>query len=283
MTANPSFPKPPTFSLSEGEIESLLSNGKEGRQQLRKQTDDYGASVQTWNNRVSEEYLQAWEDYRLRIVEAYEDWRSDLKSKSGDELSFALAHNKMTESFSRALNLSEDALEKTERSIESRPENDVEALERVMEKGEAPLKEHRERMELHGIRMSMHGVRMKIHGGRMNVHSSRMKMHSTRMQFHSDRMKSHQIIMAALEAELRKAFIADGLLDKNDKYFHFEVTHDAVLFNRKVIEPASKAQKYLDILARYGMGDMSGQPQGNSFIIHHHENGSSVGTRFQKQ
>ncbi|MEM9527837.1 MAG: M56 family metallopeptidase [Bacteroidota bacterium] len=276
---NPSFVLPPSFSLTEEEIKDLLDKETEGRKALRQKVNEYRVEVENWNDQVRDDYLQNWEDYRLRVLAAYEDWRSELKANAKDELSYAMAHNRMTESFRRALDQSEDKLEEKEDAIEDQPERGLERLERVLERGEKPLKDHSDRMDLHSTRMAMHSARMQVHSGRMKVHSQRMKIHSTRMQLHSDRMKSHQIIMAALEADLREALIADGLLDEDDKYFHFKVTHDAVSFNRKVIEPASKAQKYLDILARYGMGDMSGQPPGNSFIIHHHENGSTVGTQ----
>jgi hypothetical protein len=278
MAADPSLPTPPKFRLTEKGIKDLLAKGDEGRKQLREQTDAYRADIGDWNDRVSEDYLQPWEAHRLRIMKAYKDWSDELRAQSGDELTYALAHNRMTEIFEDAFNQIEDTIEEAEDAIEHRPEYETEGLENVIERGEKSLKEHRERMDVHSTRMSMHSVRMAIHSGRMKVHSRRMKMHSSRMELHSERMKSHQIIMAALEAELREALIADGLLGKTDKYFRFEVTTETVSFNGKTIEPAAREQKYRDILARYGKGDFKGN-KGNTFMIHIHENGRNIGTR----
>jgi beta-lactamase regulating signal transducer with metallopeptidase domain len=277
MTSNPDLPTPPNFRLTEKEIKELLAKGDEGRKELREQTNVYRASIRDWNDRVKEDFLQPWDAHRLRIMDAYEDWSDELRAQSADELTYALAHNRMTELFEKAFDQSEDTIEEAEDAIEHRPEYETKGLENAIERGEKSVKEHSKRMEVHSIRMSMHSVRMAIHSGRMNVHSGRMKMHSSRMKLHSERMKSHQIIMAALEAELREALMADGLLDKGEKYFRFEVTTETVSFNGKTIEPASREQKYRDILKRYGKGDFKGN-KGNTFMIHIHENGRNIGT-----
>lgn len=281
LATAPSLPTPPKFSLTEEDIKDLLAKGDQGRKQLRDQTDAYRAKINEWNDRVSEDFLQAWKAHRLSIMEAYEDWSSELRAQSDNELTYALAHNEMTQLFREALNQNEDAMRGAEDAIRDQPEYDVEGLERVIERGERSLAEHDERMEVHGIRMSMHGVRMKIHSGRMKIHSGRMQMHSARMQLHSERMKSHKVIMAALEAELREALIADGLLGKNDQYFRLEVTSDAVLFNGKIIDPISQEPKYRAILARYGKGDL-GENKENKFIINLNENGRNIGTHYEK-
>jgi beta-lactamase regulating signal transducer with metallopeptidase domain len=281
MTSNPTLPTPPSFRLSEKEIKDLLTKGDEGRKQLRDQTDAHRAKIRDWNDRVREEYLQPWDAHRVRIMDAYKDWNDGLRAQSADELTYALAHNRMTEVFERAFDQNENIIEEAEDAIEHRPEYDTEGLEHVIERGEKSVKDHSDRMEVHSIRMSMHSVRMAIHSGRMNVHTGRMKMHSSRMELHSERMKSHQIIMTALEAELRAALMADGLLSKSDKYFRFEVTIDDVIFNGKVIEPASREQKYRAILKRYGKGDLGGN-KGNTFMINIHENGRQIGTHHRK-
>lgn len=281
MTSNPDLPTPPSFRLSEQEIKDLLTKGDEGRKQLRDQTDAHRAKIRDWNDRVREDYLQPWDAHRVRIMDAYKDWSTELRAQSADELTYALAHNRMTEVFERAFDQNENIIEEAEDAIEHRPEYDTEGLENAIERGEKSVKEHSKRMEVHSIRMSMHSVRMAIHSGRMSVHSGRMKMHSSRMELHSERMKSHQIIMTALEAELRAALIADGLLSKSDKYFRFEVTIDDVIFNGKVIEPANREQKYRAILKRYGKGDLGGN-KGNTFMINIHKNGRQIGTHHRK-
>ena len=276
MERDPSLPMPPKFLLTEKEIETLLTNGEEGRSKLRAETNAYRASIGDWNGRLGKDYLKTWEMYRLRVMEAYEKWSSDLRSASNDELTYALAHNNWSELFEEALDFSEDKMEKGEDAIENRPERNTEVLEAALEKGEKSFKEHRERMEVHSIRMGMHSARMQIHSGRMNVHSGRMQLHSARMQLHNKRMKNHEIIMTALEAELREALVADGLLGKNDKYFRLEVTSDAILFNGKIIDPISQEPKYRAILARYGKGD-PGYNKGNTFIIDIHTKGRNIG------
>jgi len=281
MATDPSLPIPPKFLLTEKEVETLLTKGEEGRSKLREEIDAYRASIGDWNDRVGEDYLKVWEMYRLRIMEAYEKWSLDLRAQSSDELSYAMAHNELSELFEDALDLSEDKMEKGEDAIENRPERNTEILEAALEKGEKSFKEHWERMEVHSIRMGMHSARMQIHSGRMRVHSGRMQLHSARMQLHSKRMKSHQVIMTALEAELYEALVADGLLGKGDKYFRFEVTSDAILFNRRLIDPVSQAPKYRAILKRYGKGDLGGN-KGNTFMIDIHENGRNVGTHYRQ-
>jgi len=276
METDPSLPIPPKFLLTEKEIETLLANGEEGRSKLRAEMDDYRAIIDDWNNQVNQDYLKSWQVYRLRIMEAYEKWSRDLRAQSSDELTYALAHNEMSELFEDALDLSEDKIDSGEDAIENLSEREIEILELALKQGEKRLSEHRERMEVHSIRMGMHSTRMQIHSGRMSMHSGRMKFHSSKMQLHSDRMKSHKIIMAALEAELRKELVADGLLEKGDKYFLLEVTKYAVFFNKVKLDPVFLAPKYLAILARYGKGDL-GDNDGNTFIIDLSENGRSIG------
>ncbi|WP_026231934.1 M56 family metallopeptidase [Neolewinella persica] len=281
LGAEPALPTAPKLPLTETEIRDLLAKGDEGRKQLRDQTDAYRASIENWNERLSEDYLQPWEAHRLRIMEAYADWSEALRAQADNELTYALAHNDMTELFEQALDQSEDTIEEAEDAIEYQPEQYVEGLEKEIKRGEKSLAEHGDRMDVHGIRMSMHSVRMKIHGGRMRVHSGRMKMHTTRMQLHTERMKSHQIIMAALEAELREALIADGLLGKDDQYFRLEVTSEVMRFNRKIVDPISLEPKYRAILKRYGKGDFEGN-EGNTFMININPSGRNIGTKYNR-
>ena len=136
-------------------------------------------------------------------------------------------------------------------------------------------------MDVHSTRMGMHSVRMKIHSGRMRVHSGRMQMHTSRMQLHTERMKSHEIIMAALQAELRAALIADGFLKEGEDKFHFEMTNKSISFNGKKISPESLEHKYRDILTRYGRGDIGGS-SANKFIIQIDKNGRKMGTEYRR-
>lgn len=278
MTTDPELPAPPKFGLSESEVKDLLTKGEQGREELRDQTNAFATRIDDWNERVSKEYLQVWEAHRLRVMKAHDDWSEALREKAGDELTYAIAHEGMTEEFEQALDQSENRIEEAEDAIERQPENDIEGLERVVERSEKNMQSHDERMDVHRTRMSMHGARMKIHSGRMKIHSARMQIHSARMQLHSARMKSHQIVMQALETELREALIADGLLDNEAQYFRFEMTSEAMFFNGKLIDPISVAPKYRAILQRYGKGDLGGK-SGNRFIIDIHKNGRSIGTR----
>lgn len=83
---------------------------------------------------------------------------------------------------------------------------------------------------------------------------------------HSQRMKSHKVIMAALEAELRSALLADGLLQKGEQKFSLRVTHEGITFNGKTIKPGALEDKYRSILAKYGKGPDK-EMVGNTFMI----------------
>lgn len=281
MTTNSTLPAPPMFSMSTKQVEDLLAQGDTGRKELRAATRAYRDQIEDWNYRVSAEFLRPWGNQRERVIQAYDDWNGELKAWAENELTYALAHQKMTKAFERALEEHEDAMEAAEDAIEDQPEDTTQSLERAIERGEKSIKEHSERMDVHSTRMGMHSVRMQIHSGRMRVHSARMQMHSSRMQLHSARMKSHGIIMAALEAELREALVADGLLAEGTNDFQFEATSSTVTLNGKAIEPAALAQKYRDLLTKYGKGDFKGNP-GKTFMIHIDGKSRNIGTHYER-
>lgn len=281
MTKTLVLPTAPAFEMTTSQIDNLLEQGDDGRQSLRKATNDYRDQISDWNNQLDRDYLRPWGKHRERIMDAYHDWNKKLRAQSADELSYALAHEEKVHAFKEALEQHENTLEKAEDTIEEQPEEGIEKLEEAVERGEKSIREHSDRMEAHSIRMGMHSARMQVHSGRMQVHSTRMQMHSARMKIHNERMASHTIIMEALEAELQQALIADGFLASGEEEFRFEVTSTSVTFNDKKIEPAELAQKYRDILARYGKG-ISPEDVGNKFMIHISDNGRMMGTSYDR-
>ncbi|MEO0734164.1 MAG: hypothetical protein AAFZ52_15115, partial [Bacteroidota bacterium] len=199
------------------------------------------------------------------------DWRANLRAQTNNDLAFAIAHERHTKVFERALDQDEDTLAEVEDDLKDQPEDGLADLEKVIKRGEKPTMEHSERMRLHSTRMALHSIRMKVHSTRMSLHSQRMKFHSTRMGFHSDRMKSHTVVFEAMAAELKAALVAEGLIGATEEFFHLKVTNGEVHLNRRPLANPELSRKYRAILARYGM-DKEG------LIFHLHENGRSLST-----
>ncbi|PHN02801.1 M56 family metallopeptidase [Flavilitoribacter nigricans] len=275
MRNEPTLPAPPDFPYSLEKLESELASKSDDHEFLRGTIEKFQASLDSWQAKVKNDYLGAWQQRQDQMKAFYNDWKAKIKQQAaGDNIAEAVALKKGIKFFENSIKEHENAIKEAENVVKSDLENYIKNFENTIKDHEKKQADHDSRMEVHEDRMRVHDLRMSAHDGRMNIHDARMSVHDVRMDFHDDRMTAHDILMAAFEKEFFSALEADGLGKKSDKQLMFVATKDEVTVNGKALS-GQQAQKYRTMLKKYGFE----VPENGQFVFKIDENSRSIGTQ----